>query len=334
MGYTVDCCHSYQDFSFHHGKDVLDTKHINKLFKINNYNDYLKISKEYDILFCIDIIDATPGQIQVGYQNFKNNIKTIYLIGDLFIHQKPCEHIYYKMEHEVLNNINPYLIVFSGQFLKKRTVNLINKIKYSTVILNSPLFEDIELNSSKNVKYNNGDNIKIVLISSITDKIGHFYNYIDVLKKLTMDERIHIDIYTPVSNLKYKDVYNIKNVNIKETIPISNVNNTLRKYHIGLLYYNDNIDKKYLLQIDLTEPNKLYDYYFAELPILSTVHSKSLQDIINEKKLGITIDLNNETNLYSKLSSLIKNYKHNNTVYQSFDDQKSQKIINTLIRRY
>ena len=79
------------------------------------------------------------------------------------------------------------------------------------------------------MKYNNGDNIKIVLISSITDKIGHFYNYIDVLKKLTMDEK-YILIFIPVSNLKYKDVCNIKNVNIK-TIPISNVNNTLKISH-------------------------------------------------------------------------------------------------------
>ena len=329
MGYTVDCCHSYQDFSFHHGKDVLDTKHINKLFKINNYNDYLKISKEYDILFCIDIIDATPGQIQVGYQNFKNNIKTIYLIGDLFIHQMPCEHNYYKMEYEVLNNINPCLIVFSGKFLKEKTVNLINKIKYSSVILNTPLTEHIKVNKINN----NSDKIKMVFSTNFTSaNIKHHRNLNNVFKLLAKDERLELFIYyTKNSEVYIKDYAKQNNIHFMGTIELDKMIHTFSKYDIGILYF-ENIykDKEY---INISEPNKMFEYYFAQLPILCNFSSSYYENIVKHK-LGISIELRNEQNLYSKLSSLIKNYKHNNTIYQSFDNQKSQNIINTLIRRY
>jgi len=329
MGYTVDCCHSYQDFSFHHGKDVLDTKHINKLFKINNYNDYLKISKEYDILFCIDIIDATPGKIQVGYQNFKNNIKTIYLIGDLFIHQKPCEHIYYKMEHEVLNNINPCLIVFSGQFLKERTVNLINKIKYSSVILNSPLTEHIKVNKINN----NSDKIKMVFSTNFTSANNENHrNLNNVFKLLAKDERLELFIYyTKNSEVYIKDYVKQNNIHFMGTIELDKMIYTFSKYDIGILYFeNIYTDKEY---INISEPNKMFEYYFAQLPILCNFSSSYYENIVKHK-LGISVELRNEQNLYSKLSSLIKNYKHNNTVYQSFDDKKNQNIINTLIRTY
>ena len=171
MNYTVDCCYSCDDFSFHFGKNTLDTSHINKIFKINNYDEYLKISKEYDILMCIDILDQTGGNIQVGYENYKNNIKTIYLIGDLCLNQKDKTHHACKLEYEVLNNINPCLTMFSGNYIKQGVVDNINKMKYSGVLLNSPLIQDIELNSSKNVKYNNGDNIKMVFSTNFTSAI-------------------------------------------------------------------------------------------------------------------------------------------------------------------
>jgi len=334
MGYTVDCCYSYQDFSFHHGKDGLDTNHINKLFKINSYDEYFKISKNYDILVCVDIIDATPGNIHVGYNNYKQNIKTIYLIGDLFLNQKGPDNLLCKMECEVLNNINPSLIIFSGRFLKQGANTIISKLKYSNVILNTPLKNTL-VSSSTNIKYNDGNNIKIVLVSSITTSEGHFYNYINVLKTITnLDNRIIIDVYIPVSNMQFQNAYNIKNVNIKGNISLYDINTTLRNYHIGLIYFDNNISKSYLPQVNAVEPNKLYDYYFAQLPILCSNNSVSLKQITNENNLGITIDLKNEQNLYSKLSNLIKNYKFKKNVYSSFDDETNEAIIRTVIRKY
>mgnify|MGYP001294173220 CR=1 FL=1 len=334
MGYIVDCCYSYQDFSFHHGKDVLETKHINKLFKINSYDDYLKISKEYDILFCIDVIDATPGNIQVGYENFKHNIKTIHLIGDLFSLQMENTHEFCKKEREVLSSINPSLVIFSGNFLKERTIDMFPKLKYSSVIVNSPLKENCNI-SVQNLKFNKGEDIKIILLSSITNKQGHFYNYINVLKQLTnIDKRFKVDIYTPESCMIYKKDYNINNVNVIGNISLSEINKVLRNYHIGLLYFDDKIYDNYLPQLNVVEPNKLYDYYFAELPIFCNNNSISLNKIINEYKLGLTHNFYEKNDLYSQLSDLIQNYKFNNKIYLPFDDKENENIINTLIRRY
>ena len=115
------------------------------------------------------------------------------------------------------------------------------------------------------------------------------------------------------------------------TIELDKMICTFSEYDIGILYFeNIYTDKEY---INISEPNKMFEYYFAQLPILCNFSSSYYENIVKHK-LGISVELRNEQNLYSKLSSLIKSYKHNNTVYQSFDDQKSQNIINTLIRRY
>ena len=73
-----------------------------------------------------------------GFGNFNKQKKNIFLI----IRKQPGEIDWIL---PVLNNINTCLIVFSGKFLKERTVNLINRIKYSSVILNTPLTEHIKV---------------------------------------------------------------------------------------------------------------------------------------------------------------------------------------------
>lgn len=329
MGHIVDCCHSYSDFSFHHGKDVLETKHINKLFKINNYNEYLNICKEYDILFCVDIIDSTPGNIHVGYNNFKNNIKTIYLIGDLYMFQRSSEHNYYKMEHNVLSNINPSLVVFSGKFLKDRTVNLINKIKYSSVILNTPLKEIIKVNKINN----NSDKIKMVFSTNFTSVNNkHHRNLNNVFKLLTKDKRLELFVYyTKNSEIFIKDYTKQSNINFMGTLKLDKMIHKFSEFDIGILYF-ENIyqDSHY---IDISEPNKLYEYYFAQLPIICN-YSKSFNENIVKNNIGVSIELRNEKNLYSIASNLIKNYKHNTSVYSPFDCEQNKNIINTLIRNY
>jgi teichuronic acid biosynthesis glycosyltransferase TuaG len=329
MGYIVDCCYSYQDFSFHHGKDVLDTKHINKLFKINNYDEYLKISKDYDILFCVDIIDATPGNIQVGYQNFKNNIKTIHLIGDLFILQKPPEHNYYKMEYEILNNINPSLIIFSGKFLKQSIVDMISNIKHSSVILNTPLTEHIKINKINN----NTDKIRLIFSTNFTSiNQKHHRNLNEVFKLLTQDKRIEIFVYyTKNSEIYIKEYTKQPNIHFMGTIDLDKMIYKFSEYDIGVIYFEDIYeDKNY---INLSEPNKMYEYYFAQLPIICN-NSLSFNENIVQTNIGISLDLRNEQNLYSNLYNLIKSYNFTKNVYPSFDDDKNQAIIKTLLHKY
>jgi len=329
MGYTVDCCYSYQDFSFHHGKDELDANHINKLFKINNYDEYFKISKDYDILVCVDVIDPTPGHIHVGYQNFKNNVKTIHLIGDLFMLQKDPNSMLCKMECEVLNNINPSLIIFSGKYLKQRAVANISKLKYSNVILNTPLTEHIKVNKNNN----NTNQIRLIFTTNFTSiNNKHHRNLNEVFKLLARDKRIELFIYyTKNSEIFIKEYTKQPNIHFMETINLDKMISKFSEYDIGVIYFEDIYeDKNY---INISEPNKMYEYYFAQLPIICN-NSISFNEHIVQTNLGISINLRNEQNLYSKLSNLIKNYKFKKNVYSSFDDEKNQAIINTIIRKY
>jgi len=117
-------------------------------------------------------------------------------------------------------------------------------------------------------------------------------------------------------------------------ISLSEINKVLRNYHIGLLYFDDKIYDNYLPHINIVEPNKLYDYYFAELPIFCNNNSIALNKIINEYKLGLTHNFYEKNDLYSQLSDLIQNYKFNNKIYLPFDDKENENIINTLIRKY
>ena len=329
MGYIVDCCYSYQDFSFHHGNNGVNTAHINKLFKINSYDHYLTLIDNYDILFCVDIIDASAGNIQVGYNNYKNNIKTIYLIGDLFMEQKSKKHGSYIKENEVLTNINPCLVIFSGKMIKNRVYNKINKYKLSNVILNTPLNEIIKVKKRRRTS----KNINLVFSTNFTSiNNKHHRNLNKIFDLLTSDNRINLYIYCPTSCIKYISEYKKKpNLYFMGTIGLNEMIPTFSRYDVGILYF-ENIyeDNKYL---DISEPNKQYEYYFAQLPILCNISSSFKINIV-DKKLGISLDLRKETNLYNKLLDLIYTYKYNKNIYLPFDNETNINIIKSVIKYY
>ena len=332
MGYVVDCCYSYQDFSFHHGKDVLDTKHINNLFKLRNYDQYKSIYKNYDILFCIDIVDPSSGcAIQVGYNNFKNNIKTIHLIGDLFLFQKPKTHNFCKIENEVLSNINPSLVVFSGNFLKERAANIFPKLTQSSVILNTPLKEHIY--NEKNCKQHNFEKIKLVISTNFCSiKKDNHRNMNEIFNLLTKDNRIEIYIYyTKNSEPFIKEYYHKDNIHFMGTVELDKMIETFSNYDFGVIYYEEIYSDNHY--IDISEPNKMYEYYFSKLPILCN-KSKSFNKNIIENNIGVSLDLRKEHKLYEKLKSFVTNYKFNEGIFYEFDHKFYKDIIQKIIINY
>jgi hypothetical protein len=87
---------------------------------------------------------------------------------------------------------------------------------------------------------------------------------------------------------------NCKYVTFKFTIPHDDIIKELSRYDYGLCYFNMNYsDAEY---IEISQPNKFYDYFYSRLPIICN-NTHAFSDFINKNKIGFTINNINEITL-------------------------------------
>ncbi|WP_164966729.1 glycosyltransferase [Aliarcobacter trophiarum] len=193
------------------------------------------------------------------------------------------------------------LIVVSPSISQWYNVNI--GIKDTEVIMNSPVLEDDIVENNKyyfRSKFNIPENNKIFLYIGILGE-GRGIEYILNTFKNNLDLSSHL-IFLGYGELKdnlLKDSENYKNIHVHDAVPHEEVVSIAKSADIGLcLIENVSLSDYYCL------PNKLFEYAFAQIPILAS-NFPDIKQIIDSYNLGKYTELN-ENDIYKA----IKDYEN------------------------
>lgn len=282
-GYDIVYLYYKYDFAINY-ESLYTNFYTIKKFSYEEYNefkDYIKILN--DLIF----INAWETfAVNTLYYN------PCYYIGDLWtlrdkMLKNPESNQSIINEGKIFNASNR--LIFSNKYMIKALENkLKKKFQTSSVIQNSLIinenFEPLERD------YTYKKNFNLVYIGSITmPNSCHHRNILPILQQIVKyNPNIYIDMYITKFNIDQIRKFNLpSNIRILDTIPQYSITDILCKYDYGLNIFNTNYkDAEYL---DISQPNKLFDYYFSNLPIIS-IHSNSFTDFINTNKIGIIIN--------------------------------------------
>ncbi len=109
----------------------------------------------------------------------------------------------------------------------------------------------------------------------------------ELFKKIS-SRNIHLTIYgTKYNQDKMKKFFaSCKHITFKCTIPHDDIIKELTRYDYGLCYFNmDYSDAEY---IEISQPNKFFDYFYSRLPIICN-NTHAFADFINENKTSFAI---------------------------------------------
>ncbi len=159
---------------------------------------------------------------------------------------------------------------------------------------------------SRSYKKNKKRTIRLVYIGGISEERGlsEMIYAIRSLKECSLDligpiERTYLEKITG-------DIKVSKNTKILQPISNHEISRVLRKYDIGIAFYeNTNLNQYYCA------PNKLYDYINNCLPVI-TNNYPGIAKIVKRKKIGICIESINKENIKDAIDQIISgNYRKN-----------------------
>lgn len=299
----------YFKYSFDINYDDLNLCFFN-FYKINNddlsynlFKDYLKKNVN-DIIF----INA--------WENFAVKsifLNPVYYIGDLQILRHKLiknglENISVINEKKILNESER--IIFTNKYMVNELIEKFDiKLKDNyKIIQNSLIFkENFEPKMRDYTKKNKFD---LVYIGSVTlPDTKHHRNIINILNEIAFyNNNLTIHLYLTKFNVKQIKKINFnQNIKLHETVNQNFITSELSKYDYGLVIFNTNYeDSEYL---NISQPNKFFDYYYSNLPIIS-INSKSFNDFINNNNLG----------------TIINNYNLNNEIFQKKFFEKNRYV--------
>ena len=318
MGHEVSCFYVDNDFSYHY--TGLELSHFKQIKKINNLNDFLG----YDHIFLIDLV-CVRG---VHQALVRNNINVKFLIGDVWLLRNGYDVINKKLlynnnliqnEINVLNKYDYTNFIFSGELMKNHVSDALNlpKIKESLVVPNTNFMEWINKDNFKEKLSKKDDMIHIVYVGGVTRKNEiHHRNFYESFDKLTKNTFICLHVY-PTNHL-CNDYPKKKNIIYHDRCPIQNLVQEISQYDMGLLTFN--MTGKDGWYINVSDPNKLYDYTYAKLPIICN-NSLSYKQMIEQNNLGKCV--NNLDNITKdELYKIIENYNYDYS-FKTFDDYQN-----------
>jgi len=292
LGYNVSYAYTTVDFSGSY-KD-LDISFVKNIYKLSyGYSEFISLIYQFDYVVIINAWHLFSGI------SIENNVNIIHYIGDtqtLRTTNKRSLSLEYKaFTHN-------HKIIFSNEYLlnKIKTYSKINFIQDVPIIPNSYMITDGNKNQLENISkkhiinYNQKETFNLVYIGSISDKVRNHRYLLDTFKKIA-SPNIHIFIYSTFHNNQHiKELLNSeKYITAKDTANYDNIIEELKRYDYGLSLFNlEYNDAPY---IEISQPNKFYDYYFARLPIICN-NTHSFNDFINKNKIGFCIDSIDEIN--------------------------------------
>lgn len=322
MGYEVSCFYVDKDFSLNYSD--LDLSHFKEIKKLNNLNDFLI----FDYIFVIDLI-CIRGIIQKLI-----NLKNIYfLVGDVWM-LRNIQYFNGKLQIKSINNsgknelqIIKYIydnnkiknIIFTGKYLRDSIKNLFNLhyLDNCLYIPNSHILEWKENLKFKKKLSENDNKIHIVYPGGMTRKHeNHLRNFNLIFDKLSKNEDIVIHVYP--TDWCGNDYIKKKNIIFENRCPIHLLIEELTQYDFGLMFYNtEAINFNY---VRICEPNKLYDFCEAKLPIICN-NVLPFKEIVEKNKIGLCFN-KIEDITKKKLSEMKLNYNYNYS-FTSYDDYKN-----------
>ena len=214
----------------------------------------------------------------------------IYFLGDVASLRYESDSKSCIIEKKILESNR---IIFTNKYLPKELEKKLNiKLKQYYIIQNSYLINDFVL---KKKDYRKKNIFKFVYIGNITIN-DSYRNIIDVLINLSKKSFIEIYVYTTFHDKKeiMKLLSKYNNIYYKDTIPTDEIIYELSQYDYCLSFFNS--DKNISSYIDVSQPNKFFDYYYSNLPIIAN-HSISFDDFILNQKIGLCYNDINEIKL-------------------------------------
>ena len=291
LGYEVSYAYEVYDFNFSYVD--LETDFVKEYYKINNYF-YLKC-----VMHKFDYVVIINGWRELGSIVASNNLNCIFYVGDLQILRNKfikdgLNNISVIREKMVFNSNNKF--IFTNQYMVNKLIkNYDQKFKRDYIVI-----PNSHLESKKNSRHII-DNLKIdykdytgkkkfhlVYIGSICDKQKSHRNMAELFTKIA-NKNIQLTVYGTKHNQDHMKKYfsGHKNVHFKCTIPHDDIIKELSKYDYGLCYFNmDYSDAEY---IEISQPNKFFDYFYSRLPIICN-NTHAFADFINENKVGFTVN--------------------------------------------
>jgi len=292
---------SFCEFKKLDNNNITGFTHLEQFF-LYNLNDIIFINAWETIP--IHFLKYNPcyyiGDCQcLRYMSLKNGLKNTSILNEI----------------QIFNNSNR--LIFTNKYMpnqfitpNKFNINLNNyKILQNSLIYNNNFIPKMR-------DYRNKKEFNFVYIGSVSTpetknhrNIIHYFN--DIVSKNT---NIYIYLYLTKNNLdEIKKIEFHKNIYLKNTINQDFITSELGKYDFGLTIFNkDYLDSDYL---NISQPNKFFDYYFSNLPIIS-INTHSFNDFIIHNNLGIiinnyNIDVNNLQKVFFKTNdfSLLKSYQ-------------------------
>jgi len=288
QGFDIFYLYYKNDFEFNY-ESSCKTFYTIKKFSYNQYNEF----KEYiKILNDLIFINA--------WENFAVNTlyyDPCYYVGDLWLLRQniltnPSCNASILNETKIFTTSSR--LIFTNKYMIKSLREKV-KLKLSNYpIIQNSLFVDekfmpIERNYLKKTRFN------FVYIGSVS--LPNTPNHRDMMplfeEIIKYNPNIFIDVYVTKVNLdQLKELTWSKNIKLLPTLSQNFLSDTLNKYDYGLVIFNNTYkDAEYL---DISQPNKMFDYYFSNLPIIS-INSDSFNDFINNNNLGIIVNNMNIT---------------------------------------
>lgn len=286
--YGYDISYSYFRYDFNFNYDKLNDDFVSEYYKFNNTTDYLefgKLLKKYDNItfinawenFAVKSIDINPiyyiGDLQILRHKFiKNGINNISCIN----------------EKKILNNSSK--IIFSNKYIPEKIEKDFNiKLKNYNIVQNSFITNNF---NPKIRDYSNKKYFKLVYFGSIENNVKNHRYIHNLLIELSKLDYIELHIYPTLhNNNKLKNIFSNHKIIIHNTINQHKIIETLNIYDYGICLFNtDYDDNEYL---DISQPNKFFDYYFSNLPIICN-NTISFKDFVENNKIGICINSIND----------------------------------------
>lgn len=302
-------------FDYFLGTTVLVDKYLTAHFDLMN-----SIDEKYDVYHCHDIFTWPVGYILSKRDNAKFICETHEFFPDYICKEWHTDEFKYRITKMLIKTRGEYIkyadkvITVSGdiavELQKKFKLNELPTVIYNTRPRNYVnKFKNNKIETINYLKdlYNIDSNVNIMLFQGLLQPergldiaikaIKHLENCVLIIAGASMGDYIN-DLKKLVSEIKAEEKVIFTGFMSSDDLF------KYSSYADFLIYFG----KREVRNMDLTIPNKFFDYIMAGKPIISS-NLKAVFEIINRYNIGITLDIENTSaiDLAKKIQSYISN---------------------------
>ena len=306
--HVMKMCEAFSNLGFNINLFVISNKETNKLFKFYNLKNKFLINSVFNRFVELNFIYRIIFSLKILLKNFNKN--TIFLSRSV-IFALLASVIKKKVILELHHEITGFSKIFY-HFLNK--LGLINSLNY--IFLNKKLNKIYNINSKKNLVLDDAVNINdFKLKKKVKHKktcvyIGSFFEGKGVeqifrLAELNKDIKFHL-----YGDKKFLKAHRrLKNVKIFNFISYNKIPQTLSKYEIALMPYQQKVKGRGSIWIEkYMSPLKMFDYLAAKMIIIAS-DLKVYKHILKNDYNSILLKINDGKLWSYKIRAMINSNK-------------------------